>query len=84
VGKSNVPIQGLKRTKSKGSAVKGENFFLLWIHRTYEFIYFENYEIIPVTWHTETYLLQHSSNIWLGTDADYGFERYSKKVDTGE
>jgi hypothetical protein len=49
MGKSNVPIQGLKRTKSKGSAVKGEFFVLLRIHRTYEFIYFENYEIIPVT-----------------------------------
>ena len=49
VGKSNVPIQGLKRTKSKGSAVKSEFFVLLQIHRTYEFIYFKNYEIIPVT-----------------------------------
>jgi hypothetical protein len=36
--KSNVPIQVLKCTKSKGSAVKGECFVLLQIHRTYEFI----------------------------------------------
>jgi hypothetical protein len=29
VGKSNVPIQGLKRTKSRGMAVKGEMMFLV-------------------------------------------------------
>jgi len=29
VGKSNVPIQGLKRTKSRGMAVKGEVMFLV-------------------------------------------------------
>jgi hypothetical protein len=29
VGTSNVPIQGLKSTKSRGSAVKGEMMFLV-------------------------------------------------------
>ncbi len=29
VGKSNVPIQGLKCTKSRGRAVKGEMMFLV-------------------------------------------------------
>ncbi len=29
VGKSNVPIQGLKCTKSRGSAAKGEMMFLV-------------------------------------------------------
>ena len=37
VGKSNVPIQRLKRTKSRGSAVKGKLFLSwIWIHMTYE------------------------------------------------
>jgi len=38
VGKSHVPIQRLKRTKSRGSAVKGKLLMLS----------FDNYAIIPV------------------------------------
>ncbi len=47
VGKSNVPIQGLKRTKSRGRAVKGEMMFLVMNSYvptnsySYEFISFE-------------------------------------------
>jgi hypothetical protein len=42
VGKFNLPIQNLKRTKSRGSAVKGKLFlFYIWIHTTYEFIFIQ-------------------------------------------
>jgi hypothetical protein len=49
VGKSNVPIQGLKCTKSRGRAVKGEMMFLVMNSYvptnsySYEYISFENF-----------------------------------------
>jgi hypothetical protein len=40
VGKSHVPCQGLKRTKSRGCSVKGMwTLFLIWICITYELIF---------------------------------------------
>jgi hypothetical protein len=68
VGKSNVPIQGLKCTKSRGSAVKGEMMFLvmnscfLGIHIHKNSYLSKNYAILPVPSH-------NIFKIWLGIDA---------------
>ena len=68
VGKSKVPITGLKRTKSRGRAVKGEMTFLVMNSYvpmnsySYEFISFEKIAILPVPSH-------NIFKIWLGIDA---------------
>jgi hypothetical protein len=64
VGKSNVPIQRLKLTKSIGSAVRGE-LLLLWNHFNYQFVFIvnPNVDIFPL------HLVIDFFNIWLGTDA---------------
>ncbi len=68
VGKSNVPIQGLKCTKSRGSAVKGEMMFLvmnsyfLWIHIHVNSYLLKKNAILPVPSH-------NIFKIWLGIDA---------------
>ena len=55
VGKSNVRIQHLKRTKSRGSAVTGK----LFMYSCYEFQKLCNHSCCWLT----------ISNMWLGTDA---------------
>ena len=68
VGKSNVPIQGLKCTKSRGSAVKGEMMFLvmnsyfLWIHIHVNSYLLKFFAILPVPSH-------NIFKMWLGIDA---------------
>ncbi len=64
VGKSHVLFQGLKHTKSRGSAVKGTRiFFLIWNHIIYE--------LISIWIHILRFLFNQlfTVNIPLGTDA---------------
>jgi hypothetical protein len=78
VGKSNVPIQGLKCTKSRGRAVKGEMMFLVMNSYVpmnsyiYEFISFKK------NCYPSGTLTQYFQN--LVGNRRYGFERHSKKV----
>jgi hypothetical protein len=64
VGKSYVPFQGLKHTKSRGCAVKDTwILFSIWIHITYELISIYIY----ILWFLWNHLF--TFNILLGTDA---------------